>query len=205
MRKLIITIFCIAPLSAQSIEPEPIITYGELLVKEQSADFGNDVVNVTVGYENGNPLLDVYNLSIAYNRNFYDYFEVGAVFRRYSSDKTALLNSVEQNFGLLGVDINSEVPKEAYYLTVGVLPLKGRLNFFGIKTLPYQWALILGVGERKTEIDKYLGYLWAIESRVLVTSSISLVVSYNQEAEAAFDERTTVNRNQFNVGLGISF
>lgn len=183
----------------------PIVTYGELLLKEEANDKINNFISVQGGFESGNPLLDVYNFSGSYSYQFFNYFEVGFLARTFSAKKTALLTSVEQNFAILGVDINSEVPKNSYYLTVGVLPLKGRLNFFGLTTLAYHWMVILGVGERQTEISKYSGYMWAIESKVFITKQWAIILNFNQEAEAAFNSRQTVSRNQVNIGLALGF
>lgn len=205
MKTLFIFFILTLTVSAQANNEDPIITYGDLLVKEKDHDFGKNSLSLTTGYESGNPLLDVYNLSFSYRRNLYNFFEIGVLGRVYSANKTALFNSVEENFGLLGVEITSEVPKHSYYLSFGIIPLKGRLNFFGLTTLPYQWTVLMGIGERTTEFNRFYGYIWAIESRVLIHSQTSLILNYNQEAEAGFSSRETLTRNQVNIGLAFNF
>jgi hypothetical protein len=188
---------------ADESEQAPVLTYGELmLIDDDVSRMGKYKQNLHfyLGFENGNPLLDIYSLSAAWNYGFGDFFEAGVLVRFFRSDKTALLSAVEDNFGLLGVEINTEPPKHSQYLTLSAIPLSGRLNYFSLRTFYYDLALTLGVGPRTTIRDTYWGHYWAIRSRVYMDHSWGLSIIFDQEAESTLSSRSPVYRNQINLG-----
>lgn len=182
---------------------ENIVTYGELIVDNDVKESARSHwLNISWGADTSDPLLDTQNVSLTYREVLVDYFFVGVAYRKYFSEKSPLLNRIESDLSLLGAEIDAERADYSYYFLTGAIPLAGKLNFFGFKTLPFYFSLSFGVGERFTvEGNKYSGYSASIESSLLFTKYVGLSLSYDYEAEAAFQSRKTINRDQLNIGL----
>lgn len=188
-------------------EDDSVFTYGELVVAQNlSEQLGRSWLDLSWGVEGSDPLLDTQSLSLSYRYIVTEYFFAGLLYKKYFSEKSPLLQLIEQDLDLLGVDINAERPNESYYVILGAIPLSGKLNFFALKTLPVFLSLSVGIGERLTrEGNKYLGYIAAFESSLMLTQKWGVSLRYERESEAAFQSRKTIHRDQLNLGLLLRF
>lgn len=188
--------------------PSEVVQYGDLYLADQQNDIaGPHRLSVGTGLDTANTLRDIYNVQIQYAYEFYDYFEVGWIAKQFISQETSLKRRIDQEFDLIGLQVEGIKPRWASYLSLGVLPIKGRVNFFRKKTIPMTLGLNLGPGVRSmAERGDLFGWFWSIQNRFYLSSTLSFEVNLTQEMEAAFEknkEKTT--RHQINFLMGCSF
>lgn len=204
---MILLSFFVLSLGAHGLESDnrteaPTATYGQAYILDQPAIVpGDQTLSLTVGLEAGDPLRDTYNTTLNYNYHWNTFFSAGLLARLFISDESSTLDSVEQSFGLLGVDLSSEKPKHSLYAIIGFTPIQGRVNLMSKSSLMYSLGVSAGLGQRTTNEDSYGSLIWTVHSTVEISSSWSLLIQYSQEAEALIDSRKTLLRDQINIGV----
>ncbi|NQZ02893.1 MAG: hypothetical protein HRT45_19690 [Bdellovibrionales bacterium] len=192
-------------LSAQSEKnkQDSVLNYGELVFDDAGSEGSKShVLDLSYGFDSSDPLLDTGHVSLTYRHVLYEYFLLGITGRKFHSDKSPLLKSIEGDLDLVGAEVEAEQPDYSYYALIGLMPLKGSLNLFSSKVIEYRLFASVGVGERVVlGGEAYSGYVLLIDSVFMWNQSWGLSLVYNLESEAAFQSRKTVNRDQINVGL----
>ncbi len=189
-------------ISENEINNDVIFTYGDLMVKTDSVlPEKHHHIGLSAGFDSANPLQDVSHLSFSYAYQIFELFEFGLTYSVFDSKRSKLLKSVDENFGILGVNLETEQPDQSISLNINFLALKGVVNFIGLSNLPFYFVTSLSPNFKTTkQKNEYYGVIWALESRLFVKSNISLNINFNQEAEAALSSRKTVFINQLNFG-----
>ena len=191
--------------SPQDLESE-LVTYGELTVREAPQDWGPHSFSLNVGLETANAYRDVYQAFLRYQVRLHPLFEVGVLGKFFSSQATALLDELGAEAGLFGLEIQSRKPVYAYYLRLTFVPLRGRLNFLGLSSLPYTLAFTVGPGQRVFQgAQKLWGYFWSLESRLGMATSWSLNMNFSQESEGGFEAGPQAHRHELSLGVAYHF
>jgi hypothetical protein len=208
MRKRILCIlFTFFTVEVFAQDSKPVTTYGDLYMTDQKNDTeGPRRISIGGGVDTANPLRNIYNVQIAYSYELYDYIELGVIAKKFSSSTTGLKDRVDQEFDLIGLQVEGQKPEWASYFSFSVVPIKGRVNFFRKQTIPVALAVSVGPGVRRTsEGGNLSGWFWSVQNRFYINARYSLELNFTQEIEAAFASRDKVTRSQLNVLLGRTF
>jgi hypothetical protein len=190
-----------------AVADEPVVTYGDLYMVDQTHDInGSHRVSLGGGLDTANPMRDIYNIQLNYSYEIYDYFELGLIGKVFSSSPSNLKNRVDQEFDLIGLQVEGQKPIWAGYLNLSVIPIKGRVNFFRKKMIPLAIAVSAGPGVRYTNEQGHLnGWFWSLQNRFYLNSTYSVELNFTQEVEAAFESKEKTTRSQLNMLFGLSF
>ena len=188
--------------------PQGITNYGELYLVDQPNDFSlRNRLSLGTGYDIANNFRDVYNIQVQYARKMSDLIEVNLLAKFFVSQETTLKERIDQEFDLVGLQVEGQKPQWSSYLMVHFIPLEGRINFFRQRSIPMMVAFGVGPGLRRTkERGEIWGWQWTILNRFYLSESYSLELNFSQEMEAAFEggeEKST--RHQLNILGGLSF
>lgn len=203
LRTLILVTISFIFLSIDAHAQEAVAPYGQLYVQDEALpQTGRHRLSFGGGFDSANPLLNVYNVQAGYAYEFAQVIEVGVIAKTFISSETDLKKRVDLEFDLIGLQVEGQKPKWASYLTLSLIPIQGRVNFFARKIIPYALLISAGPGVRHTrEGGDLWGWFWSVQNRFYIHDTWAIELNLTQEQEAALSSQTDVTRNQLNLLL----
>lgn len=204
-RFFLCTLFILSSLHVKA--EDSITTYGDLYMVDQINDInGHRRFSLGGGLDTANPMRDIYNIQLGFAYELYDYFELGFIGKIFASSTSNLKDRVDQEFDLIGLQVEGQKPRWATYLSLSLVPIRGRVNFFRKSMIPMAIGISMGPGVRYTEERSQLvGWFWSLQNRFYLNSRYSLELNFTQEMEAAFESQEKATRSQLNLLLGLTF
>lgn len=179
------------------------VDYGSVYVEEQKQSRPTEwELGLDYGYELSNPYANVNDYSLSATHALGPYFRAGTLISLYSSHDTDLVNAMNHSLRSSGESQKVQHPAYSTYLTLGLTPLSGKLNFFGNQPLAFDFNLVGGAGlTHYQEGETYGGVLLQLAPQLNVTRYLGVRLSVGEQIESPWNASDRLSRLEGGAGI----
>jgi hypothetical protein len=142
-----------------SVNAQQIESFGELfLVEEKISLKGSTQHQLFYSTVVNSSAYRVQSLNYTFSYFLNDFFNVGLSVTGSQSDKSYFLESMQSSLQN-NITVQSNYPNGSLALKIGLLPIKGNLNWFNSGSLPFYISTDLGIGIANADSSVPMGYL----------------------------------------------
>lgn len=181
------------------------ITYGDLMVEDHSA-IPKRTLEMSAGYDVTNPYLNTYNFGLTYLQTIHPLFDLGLETLAFVSGKSQYNKNVENDLNVFGIQADEDRPQYSVFAVLQLKLLKGRVNLFSLRALPFVFAVRAGAGEMWfQEKHPSTGGTWGFLSELFFNSSWGAALHFDQDLQSLFGGGKIIYRHRLSFSAVWAF